>query len=129
MSYMLNSIELPLGLYWDDKYSWSPVSQSVDISLTGALIVQEATQLAGRPITLLGGDDRCWANRSLIDSLYSLLESEGEEMTLNLGLDGIHTVIWNRKSNPLEVRPIIPSDDLVDTTLYIVSKLQFLKIG
>jgi len=129
MSFNLDSITLPAGLVWADKYDWTPVSQSVDISLTGTLVIQEAAQLAGRPITLVGGDRFCWAPRSVIDALYATLQTAGVTMTLDLGDDGSHQVVWRRDAQPLEVAPVVPCSDLVDDSMYVINAMRFLKVG
>jgi len=129
MSLTLDSITLPAGLIWADKYNWTPVSQSVDISLTGTLVIQEAAQLSGRPITLAGGDRFCWAPRSVIDTLYDTLQTAGLTMTLNLGDDGSHQVVWRRDSQPLEVAPVVAYSDPNDETQYMINAMRFLKTG
>jgi len=129
MTMTLDSITLPAGLVWSDKYNWTPVSQSVDISLTGALVIQEAAQLAGRPITLAGGDQFCWAPRADIDALYATLQTAGATMTLDLGADGSHQVIWRRDAQPLEVVPVVAYSDPNADTQYVINALRFLKVG
>lgn len=129
MSWSLDSINLPDGLHWADKYNWTPVSQSVDISLTGTLVIQEAAQLAGRPITLAGGDRFCWAPRTVIDALYATLQTAGLTMTLDLGVDGSHQVIWRRDKESLEVAPVVAYSDPVAETQYVINALRFLKVG
>lgn len=48
----LAGIELPADLYWSDEFTAWKVGQSQRTSLTGALVVSESAQQAGRPITL-----------------------------------------------------------------------------
>ena len=46
-------LELPDHLRWTDEHDWSPLAQaSPQYSLGGAVIVQQGTMLAGRPVTL-----------------------------------------------------------------------------
>lgn len=54
MSTTLGAIALPDDLQWIDEYLWTPVGQQVDVTLAGALIIEESKQLAGRLITLQG---------------------------------------------------------------------------
>ena len=44
MAITLGGLALPRGLRWTDELAWSPVAQSTEYGLTGALIVQEATK-------------------------------------------------------------------------------------
>ncbi|MCK5679809.1 hypothetical protein KAI46_03250 [bacterium] len=128
MAFTLNSITLPAGLHWADKYDWTPVSQETEVLLHGTLNIEEAAQLAGRPITLVGGINHCWCPRSTIDTLYALLQAAGSELTLDLDSDGTHDVIWRRDSQPLVVEPVITYSDNIATTLYAVKQLCFFKI-
>ena len=124
---ILDTLTLPAGLVWADKYDWTPVSQSVEISLTGTLVIQEAAQLAGRPITLVGGGQFCWAPRPVIDALYATLQTAGQTMTLDLDADGSHQVIWRRDAQPLEVEPVVDYEDMIDSDLYIIKTLRFMQ--
>lgn len=57
------SMDLPKDLQWIDEQSWGAVEQSVDYSLTGALLIQEGKKLKGRYITLVGADNMAWITR------------------------------------------------------------------
>ena len=63
------TLTLPDALSWADEYSWSPVVQSKTYTTTGALLIEEATRLAGRPYTLEGSQDRTWCTRALVEQL------------------------------------------------------------
>jgi len=76
------ALTLPDGLYWSDEHNWQPVVQSAEYSLTGALIVESAIKLAGRPITLTADEDRAWMPRSDLDTLYAWASSTPVAMTL-----------------------------------------------
>jgi len=124
----LDTISLPPGLRWSDKYGWTPVRQETTISLSGSLIIEEAAQLAGRPITLSGGERRCWCQRSLVDQLYATLQDAGRQMTLDLDADGSRTVVWRRDRSPLEVVPLIDYDQDGDSDLYAIIALRFMEV-
>lgn len=83
MSIYLNNIKLPDGLRFSDEFTWSPLTQATEYSLTGALIVHQGEKQAGRPITLEGGKDFAWLTRTEVAALKTLLDA-GEEMTLTL---------------------------------------------
>ena len=57
---ILDNIELPDDLLWVNEYSWNPVDQTTERSLTGALLVQEQSVQHGRPIQLSGSEDSGW---------------------------------------------------------------------
>ena len=48
----LATIQIPRGLVWVDEHDWTPVESATEYSITGALLVDAGTRLAGRPITL-----------------------------------------------------------------------------
>ena len=75
MALQLATIALPDDMQWSDEFSWLPTAQQVEIASSGALIVEESAQLAGRPITLVGSDSNpgfAWASRATIGALYAL---------------------------------------------------------
>lgn len=79
----LDEIELPGQMFWSDEI-WSPVVQSEEYSVTGALILDETEKQAGRPITLGGRDYTCWVTRETIDALMTKAAIKGQVMTLTL---------------------------------------------
>lgn len=106
LSDSVTTITLPSDLSWLDEFAWSPVEQDEEYSLTGALIVQQGVKQAGRPITLVGGDDACWVPRSTVTSLFSLLGTEDETLTLNFhGTE--YTVIWRHGETPVDAKPVV----------------------
>lgn len=58
-------------LQWINEYDWSPVKQSYEHSTDGALLVDEAVMLAGRPITLQGSETAAWISKALCDTLQA----------------------------------------------------------
>lgn len=71
-------------LEWVDEFEWTPVEQSKDYTIGGSLIIQEATKLAGRPITLKGGNE-VFVTRSQVTELNDEATiSSGKSYTLTL---------------------------------------------
>lgn len=124
MSIFLNAIELPSDLLWVDEYDWSPVEQTINKSLTGALIIQEAAQLKGRPITLVGGNDYAWVTKATLESLRLLTQTAAENLTLNYhGTD--YNVRFMRDSSPVQGRQVADfanpqSDDRYSVTIRLI---------
>lgn len=76
----LGGVTLPGDLRWSDEFAWSPVARAADYSLTGALIVEEAAKLAGRPITLEAKSEELgyvWLERSAVEALAALAATPG----------------------------------------------------
>ena len=89
---------------WSDEFAWSPLLQATEYSLTGALIVEQATKQAGRPITLIGGRTWAWLTRAEAATLKELLNA-GDEMTLTLHDSRTFTVL-PAGDDPLAVAPL-----------------------
>lgn len=117
------TLALPDTLAWSDELDWTPQVQSSEYSLTGALIVETATKLAGRPIELSG---RAATHRALILSLFDWLSTSEPLMLHWRGTD--YRVTWNHAAGPLVARPLLA--DLADpdpTDLYWL-ELRFLEV-
>ena len=84
MTIKLGSLVLPDQLLWVDEFDWSPVAQVQTPSITGAMIVEESAQPAGRPITLKS-EGGVWVQRSFVIELKAL-ESQLQTQTIKLTL-------------------------------------------
>lgn len=108
MAITLGALALPSGLVWTDELTWTPVMQSQEYSLTGALLIQVATKLAGRPITLTGQasgrDYTAWITRADLLTLKAALDVPGATFTLTLHDARTFTVM--AAENPLDVEPL-----------------------
>lgn len=121
------SVALPEDLYWSDETTWSPVVQSVDRSLTGALLVQTALRQAGRPVTLAPPEEArsSWLSRSSLEQLQVWLGQPGQVMLLTLrGV--VRSVVWRHQDgSALEARPVqhysdVQPDDVYTATLRLM---------
>jgi hypothetical protein len=121
-------IDLPAGLIWEDEFKWTPVTQTAEVAINGALIVQEGAQQGGRPITLSGGDDACWIARSDLETLYAAMQTAGQEMTLTLHDDREFDVMWRRDSHPIEASQLLRTEEPGDGTWYVIEKLKLIEI-
>ncbi|CAB4202495.1 hypothetical protein UFOVP1367_19 [uncultured Caudovirales phage] len=106
MSLTLDAIDLPPDLLWVDEFEWTPIEQSHQHTLTGALVFQSATRAAGRPITLSGSQDHGWATKTQVDALYTKLTGNAV-MTLTLPDARTFQVRFLHENNPLTVKPIV----------------------
>lgn len=107
MAITLGAITLPAGLVWEDEFAWTPVEQSTEYSLTGALIVQSATKQAGRPITLVGQSDgldhTAWISRTNLLAVQTALEVTGATFTLTMHDARTFTVM---AAGPVQAEPL-----------------------
>lgn len=121
------TVDFSADLLWADEFSWNPVQQSVDRSITGALLIQTGTALAGRPITLAADADNVgWVARADLDALYGLASVAGLELTLNYR-GTPHSVIFRHQDGAISASPVVPFNDVDSGDKYRVT-LRFMKV-
>ena len=124
----VTTYNLPDDLLWQDEFNWTPVSQSIDVTLGNKLIIQEAAQEGGRPMTLAAPDTKSgWFARALLLQLLATAQTAAQQMTLTLHTGTTYNVIWRRDQAPIDARPVIGYRDPGDTDQYIVT-LRFLQV-
>lgn len=99
------TLELDPDLQWVEQYSWSPVVQSLAHSVSGALIIDEAVKLAGRPVTLQPPDENAaWMPLAAVSQL--LAWSAQPELLLHLSIRGVTLDVMFRRTDgePVEAR-------------------------
>lgn len=127
LAYSGTTLELDPDLYWEDENNWHPVEQSTQRTVTGALIVSNASMTGGRPITLQPIDDEsAWMPRSMLDTLRSWAAVAGREMTLTLRGQA-RTVVFRHSDGAIEATPIFHFSDTSGTDWYRVV-LRFLEV-
>ena len=107
-------------LHWSDEYDWSPVQQSTEYSTEGALLVDVALTLAGRPITLEGSDTAAWLSRAVCDTLQAWAALPGIELTLVVR--GVaHNVMFDHAQKGFTAQPIwrLLDGEITPELLYI----------
>ena len=95
-------------LFWSDEFEWSPVSQSIQRSLTGALLVDHAVRTAGRPITLQPADDSSgWMSGAVLRQLKDWEANPSLTLTLNLRGVSRQVIFLRDGAKPVEARPVV----------------------
>jgi len=120
MTMMLGAIALPSDLLWHDEFSWTPMQQTKRYTLTGALVIESGKMLAGRPITLVGGDNYGWANRATVKALYVALDADAT-MTLTLNDERAFDVRFDHAGPPIQARPIVEYSNPDDGDVYALT--------
>lgn len=125
-----STITLPDDMVWRDEFAWSPVVQQQQYTLTGALIIEEAKRLAGRPITL-GGDEQgpVWADRSTVIALYGWADDTATQMQLTL-TDGRPFDVHFRYDGkgPIQTTPVVARVPAHADDPYTLT-LSFIEVG
>lgn len=132
LTYGATVLELPEDLLWTNEFRWSRVSQSVERSVTGALLLDVSTRTGGRQITLAGKEDSAWIQRSGLQTLEAWAELPGQQFTLTH--NGVaRTVIFDHgtaeESNAIkQLEPVIPYSDPEPGDNYCSLELSFLEV-
>ena len=113
------TINLHPDLFWSDEDNWHGVAQEVARTITGALDVQVASMVKGRPITLENEDDSsAWMPSSTILQLRNWSAVPGQQLLLTLrGVS--HTVLFRHQDGGFEARPVVHYRNRVDTDWYL----------
>jgi hypothetical protein len=128
ISYSGTTLTLDPDLYWEDEANWHPVEQSVQRTVTGALIVSTATRQKGRPITLRPLDDTsAWMPRATLDMLRSWAAVAGREMTLTLRGASYQVIFRHQDGAAIEAEPIVHYSDVDGADSYKIT-LRFMEI-
>jgi hypothetical protein len=131
MAITLGGVTIPQGLKWSDELDWTPIVQSTQYTLTGALVVDQATRQAGRPITLVGGRSWAWLTRTQALALQALLAA-GTEMTLTLHDTRSFTVLpANENALTVSLVPIVLDSGPADPSegaYYVLETLKLIEV-
>lgn len=129
MAIDLDGITLPEDLIWADEYGWSKVSQDIKKSLTGKLIIQEASQTKGRKFTLTGDAGSAWIEKTTLDLIQAKIDTINLNMTLNYhGVN--YNVMFNRSGenvSPIDTQPIYELSDPQGDHVYSIT-LKFIEV-
>lgn len=124
---VLQEIELPPYLRWDDEFTWSPVDQGEEYSTTGALMLDVSVRQAGRPMTLVGGDHLGWIKRETLLALQALA---GTHQDMTIDYHGRQFAVRFRygSGGPVSAEKIIPRIPPKDSDPYRNLKINLLII-
>lgn len=113
---------LPPDLVWTDEFStWSPIEQSIEYGLTGALLIDVGTRQAGRPITLSGTVDAAWMHREQALRLHAWRALPGAEFTLTLHDASTRTVIFDQAKGGIVAPQLIDYADPQAADYHVVT--------
>lgn len=121
------TLSLHPDLFWVDEFEWQPVEQTEQRTITGALIVESALRIGGRPITLQPEDDAsAWISREALTAIGAWAAIPGKTMTLTLR--GVaRDVIFRHQEKGLTAKPLIHYSD-PDTNDYYLATVRFMEI-
>jgi hypothetical protein len=113
------TVTLDPDLRWSDEDNWHGVQQAVTRTLTGALDLQAAAMVKGRPITLEPeNDDSAWMLSSIVVQLRNWAAVPLQQLTLTIR-DVSRTVIFRHQDGGLEARPVVHFRDRLPGDFYL----------
>ena len=122
------TLNLNPDLFWADE-DYSPVEQTADPTLTGALVIQAGALTAGRPITLQPEDEKsAWMPFSVVEQLRNWAAVPLKQMTLTIrGVS--RTVIFRHQDGAkgLSAAPVAHRRD-VDADDQYLCTIRFMEI-
>jgi hypothetical protein len=125
----LDVITLPPDLLWEDEFAWSPISQSTERSLTGALLIDVSARQGGMPITLTGTERHAWLLRTEVQALRAWVALPGQVFTLTINGQAF-TVLFDHgtdeTSRAFVVSPLIDFSDPQPQDYYCSVTLRFI---
>ena len=97
----LDTVDLPDDLLWKNEFDWNQNDQSQARTLSGAIEIQTAARIYGRPIRLQGGQDGGWITRATAKAIRALEADPTRVMTLSgLNDEPDLAVMFDRTSGP-----------------------------
>ena len=121
------TVSLPDDLDWADELSWSPVQQSAEASITGAMIVQIGTRESGRPITLEADATR-YVSGDGIAHLHAWSQTAGQQLTLTLRGIARNVIFRHHDAPAFTAREIYGRVPTLDGTQYYELTLKLMEI-
>ncbi len=128
LTHNVTTLTLDPDLEWTDENEWHPVEQTVQRTVTGAMIVQTAQRVGGRPITLSPPDDNsAWMQKSLLDTLRSWAAVAGRQMTLTIRGVSRTVIFRHQDGSAIEASPVIFFSDPDNSDWFRVT-LRFMEV-
>jgi hypothetical protein len=130
LTYNAATVTIPDDALWVDEFTWAPVEQRREFTVTGALVVDVAARQAGRPITLRGGRDGRMAYGCMTYSDLATLKTwaaiPGARPTLTLrGVS--RTVVFDHTQAAITATPVYEYASYLPGDLFVVD-LKFIEV-
>lgn len=129
MSIVLDGIILPTGIFVEDEFGWSPISQHFERSVTGANLFDSGVKLRGKPLVLRGDTKDGWITRQDLKTLYLKLSND---VSFNVTFEDL-TVQACRfdhevEGSPISAQPLGQYSDMQDSDIYINLTIKLIEV-
>jgi hypothetical protein len=104
----ITNLRLPDDLFWSDEMQWQPVEQSVERTLSGAMIVEAAARISGMPITLEPMDESsAWITRADYAVLNAWAKIPLKTLSLNYKNIVYRVMFRHHEMSGLSAKPVV----------------------
>ncbi len=79
----LGGVELSESLIWSDRRAWSPVLQTVRMTVGGGLNIFSESSRIQRPVTLFANENQGWLTLGMVEGLQLLLSNANQSYIFN----------------------------------------------
>jgi hypothetical protein len=122
LTFQGETINLHPDLKWADEHDWHPVEQSIQRTITGALIVSSAARTGGRPVTLQPEDeDTAWMTAETLAKLRNFAVVPGRVMQLTLRGVVRSVIFRHHDNNAIEANPVVFYNDVSNADWYRIT--------
>ncbi|QWR76067.1 hypothetical protein [Candidatus Magnetomonas plexicatena] len=109
----LGDITLPNDLTWPNCFEWTGISETVERTLSGDVVIY-GTEITGRTIDLTGGSDYGWITYKDLKTLLDMASVYEEIYEFEFNGD-IYTVRFRHEDSPvLEFTPVTDTAEFID---------------
>lgn len=115
------TIDLPSDLIWSDEFDTTQVAQSLQRTLSGALVRFESQKHEGRKITLNSDIDSGWTDRATVKLLRAMFEIADQALELSFHGETYDVIVDRSSGSGLRAVPVIDCSDASDDSKYSVS--------
>ena len=117
-----SAIQIPRGMVWADEFNWTAREASSEYSVGGALLIDVAVKLAGRPISLTGDENAGWIKRETLIALHALCVADPIATHVLTLADGrTFDVQFAPGDSPINGEPITRPELPADTHPYVAT--------
>jgi hypothetical protein len=124
-------IDLPNDMFWTDEHKWVPAVAKPQFTLTGALVIESAAKLAGRPISLEPPEDMAWVSRATVEALREWAATPGRRFKLAFEYPTDtrqFIVVFRHNETPLEATPVLGFPQFADDNWFRLA-VRFTQVG
>ncbi|MBF0519463.1 MAG: hypothetical protein HQK92_07055 [Nitrospirae bacterium] len=113
----LGDVILPNDLTWPNWFEWTGISETVERTLSGDVVIY-GTEITGQIIDLTGGSDYGWITYKDLKMLVDMASVYGETYELNYNGDTF-TVRFRHEDSPvLEFTPVADTAEFIDNDYF-----------